>query len=185
MVAGQLARHSHIPTRTRQQFAAASSSVLDRMKPPAALRFIQNVESITFYRTVHQLNRELSTRLQTIREGNAKGQFAPGLYEIRGGRGFLHLNGVRGTTVTLREMFAHEFIHAVNGPKRELSESPEWQEAWKHDIVPKQSLTEQARRLPHEAMSELGGYWLSGQIDDSTMQSDFPMCLEYLQRFFT
>jgi len=84
------------------------------------------LESITIYRDVHQL-----------REGRGTSSGVMGYYRYSrhsDDSGELHLTAEGIPEGDQEDVVAHEFCHAVDGPRNVYSDNPEWKRVWKKEI---------------------------------------------------
>lgn len=115
----------------------------------------------------------------------AKGVEVGGAYSHSDGS--LHLNGgrVAGKPADHRpthQLYAHELTHAIDGPKGELSKSPEWGEIMAGEIaLPNHPLSRYASTQPKEGLAEFGRLVYGGDHDLAKVEKKFPRATAFFK----
>jgi hypothetical protein len=155
--AEQLSRSPGVPIQTIGAYAHAVSALLERLPPDALTRLRQNTTEVRFYATFEELTVDLARVEPKVRERMARGEPVGGAYS--GARRCLYLDGGDDETPNrdILNLYAHEFVHAIDGPGRLLSSSRAWTDAWQAEIRDKEvPLTPTAVRNPQEGFAEFG-----------------------------
>lgn len=186
-VAKAIGKNKHLTTEQRVEYFESTQRVVKAMSPKALARFNSGAAGgINFYSSMEELNKG-------VRAGfpNFKGQVA-GVYAHTKQSGSLHVDGGRmgesaaqmraaGRAVQSHELYAHEFAHSIDGPKLEISSSPEWQRAWREELQDG-ALTEYAGKKSSEGFAEFGRLVLSGEHNLAEIKRDYPKCFAVWQK---
>jgi hypothetical protein len=77
-------------------------------------------------------------------------------------------------------VYAHEFVHAIDGPDYEISRSATWGKLWQQELVNDQ-LTGYAGTMPKEGLAEFGRLVYGGQVDLAAVEREFPGCAKFFK----
>jgi len=109
-------------------------------------------------------------KLQAYKEKFDSGELKPGAaYSVRTGK--VHLDGDLNGNYPAHEVYAHILGHALNGPDKAVSKSPEWQDAWQSEV---KGLNKYAGKNPSEGMAEFSRLVYGGKMSPEDIQSKFP-----------
>ena len=159
-------KSSTLPHETKKRYMEAVRSVYQRMPKVAVERFNKYTSGATYYA-------DESTLTDAITGGDSSklgGKLARGAYESR--TGILHLDS-DNLGLKAREVYAHEFGHAIDGPDKEISSSREWMEAWKEEIQGG-GLTTYATTKPSEGLAEFTRLLYGTEHSDKLIRKKFP-----------
>jgi hypothetical protein len=154
-----LAQATHLFAAQQQEYQQAAHAVINQLSDEGARRLNQNLSGYRLFPDVEQLSAYAVSgysRLPSI----LRAFFAiSGAYnrqtrevEIDGG------SRLGPFTFTTQNSYAHELGHALDGPRRDISSTPDWNAAWRAEIAPS-SRFPNARRDPHEAWA-----WFAEQV---------------------
>ncbi len=161
-----LASSSHLKPGQRQHYQNAITTALNAMPAKAHDRIAKHVSEVGFHENPQALgeaavdaalldadmSREKLGKLQGYLSAFKSGKLKPGAaYQPKTGR--IHLDGDLSGDYQAHEVYAHALGHAIDGPKKEISGSPEWQEAWKAEIRGG-GLNKYATKTASEGMAE-------------------------------
>lgn len=178
---------SALSPEKQAEYAQAAERVFSQYTPQAASRFAAGIKQRSrFFSDNQALNdqfvQEYGTHpiAQAVREG--KGSIG-GMYKRSNG-GSLFLDGDWSrkrdpTGSKTHEVYAHEFMHAIDGPKNEISKSDAWQSAWKNEIVNK-GVSEYAWTEPAEGLAEFARLLYSGSAKPEVLKKNYPQCMRVL-----
>ncbi len=143
----------------------------DRMSAEAINRANQNIESIGLFDTQHEMQAHFERLTGKSYSANVAGGYA-------GKTKTLYM----GPSPDLKGTLAHEIMHAVDGPRYEISKSNEWQSAWKSEIATGK-ITKYATTSPEEGLAEFGRALLSGASSARYMKAEFPQSWAVLEKY--
>lgn len=184
---------THLTDEQKRQYFTAAHGILSRMSPKAAERFAAHQNRPPhFAADLRGINEEMAARLDAAGENTRAAEIRArrdptgGCYIHGGGQGaglILDgnaslaglLGGPHGYKNSTPHVYAHEFAHAIDGPKKEISNSPEWQEAAKEEIRP-DTLTRYAATKPSEGFAEFGRLLYAGSLSAEDVRQKFPKC---------
>lgn len=158
-----------------------AQEILGKLTPKALERFSANTDGVSYCP-------DLATVKETVQQalpdqaGALEGLEIAGCYLSYNTTGRLVLDGhpgeataaVMGTESALA-VHAHEYTHAIDGPKFELSKSPGWGDAWKQEIKAGK-LSKYATTDPTEGFAEFGRLLLGGEHDLEEVKYRYPKC---------
>lgn len=94
----------------------------------------------------------------------------------------------------VNQMYAHEWTHIIDGPKydkdtlkasHEMSDKPEWQDAWKSEIKSKDKknypLTQYGASKVTEGFAEFGRLLYAGKVSLDKVEERFPKCSKFFK----
>lgn len=174
--AEQLAKHPEISIERRGEYARAASVLFERMTPTALLRLVLHAREIRFYPNREDMTVSLARTFRGVFEELLQGTPIGGGYD--GAGRCLHLDGGdedhgdRGIVM----LYAHEFVHGIDGPRKEITRSRQWREAWQEEILP-QELSPLALVSPEEGFAEFGKLMYSGILDRRHLKKHYPRCV--------
>lgn len=183
MAAGLKASPGLTPAR-RKEYAEAAQEVLSRMPPRALDRFrAGQSEPPLFVPSIDAVNPALAGIFAGMPKVVAKLKAG-----VKLGAAYLSGGGVSGRLVldggdiwSAASVYAHEFGHAVDGPKKELSSSPAWQDAFAAELRGGQ-LNRYSGTSPAEGFAEFGRLLYGGQWTAEGVRKKFPRCFAYWQK---
>ncbi|ADB15103.1 hypothetical protein Psta_0413 [Pirellula staleyi DSM 6068] len=139
-------------------FRKSAQKVLDGMSDRAIYLSLKTVKRVSFYES-HDAFLKATKHLDRNEE-------SIGCYNYEECR--IYLNGGRETgeadNVTLAEMYAHEFCHAIDHGLRYISESQHWEKIWRKEFVKKKNLGKEAAQSPQEAWAYFGELVLTDPV---------------------
>ncbi len=163
----------------KQTYKASIANVTNAMPEEAIKRLSQNTKKVRFHATTEALTNkivsespEVKAKMEANEKKTGKKMGLKGAYNREHQQ--LDLNGAtkfEGKDISTEHFHAHEMAHAIDGPQHEISNSPEWQQAWKEEIQPGQ-LSKYAATTPAEGFAEFGR--LNYAAKDSAIQSKYP-----------
>jgi hypothetical protein len=168
-----------LPEKTAQAYREAAHAVAEKMTPEAIDRFNRHVMHTQFYGDSDQLRAGYERQVkQPLREGEELLGFCthyPGT-----GKTIVNLDEPDESHANRFHTYAHEFAHATDGPKHELSETDEWRSAWDAEIKQgKIPPSEYATTDQHEGFAE---YARMVMTMPAVAKRDFPRCWEFWRR---
>jgi hypothetical protein len=172
-----LNRHAALGETKRQACRATASQVLHALPAKALERFNKGAREYRFYGSCQDLTKGA---LPPSQLAAFAGKIAGGGYD--GSRKRLHLDGDTPRGQPARELYAHEFGHAVDGPEYEISSSPEWQEAYQSEIKPG-GLSDYAKTLPREGFAEFFRLVHGTDTDRAEIVKRFPKCSDVFKKW--
>lgn len=122
---------------------------------------------------------ELYGEYAAIRQALARGRSITGGYDSEN-RLLLLDGGDAHHAIVAR--YAHEFVHAMDGPERDLSNAVQWREAWAREIAAprlRQPLSGYARKSPREGLCEFGRVMYTEIISRAVLAVTHPHCTDY------
>lgn len=176
----------HLEPAQKKAYFDACQGVLSNMSPEAVARFAANVTGPPhFAADLAGVKKELLRRhrgnARVVEQLRAAGEIG-GAYAHGGGKASFVLDGgfTRQSGEALRDptatgIYAHEFSHALDGPRYEISGSKQWREAYAKEIAGGR-LTHYAAGKPSEGFAEFGRLVLSGRHDLAAIRAKFPRC---------
>ncbi len=169
----------------RKEYFQATQDVLLRMPAEAAVRIRKNLprgpEYVASKEDVRKALVSRHPKAASLAGNNIGGFYSLGATPrlvVDGGIEKVH-DLDKGGRNTVRGVYAHEFTHAIDGPKHELSESADWQAAFKAEIAGG-ALNRYAAKKPAEGLAEFGRLLYAGDHDIAEVKQRFPLC----HRFF-
>lgn len=157
----------------KDEYRAAIRVVIGRLTPLALARVQAEVREYKFYKSWQELTDAIRRKYPKMRiKGTIKGALDRD--------GSLHLNGggtLFGRPAKLEEFYAHEITHAIDGRGHEISNSPEWQEAWKAEIQDGAYLGPDSSRSPQEGFGEFGAMLLGSGTSADQVEEVMPRCV--------
>lgn len=191
---------SSSPHDRKATYADSVRSVVSRMPQAAHERLLQTVKGITFHPDINAIGKAayddamkspyptIDTQRNAFVGTNPDSLKAGGAYIIHNGH--LHIDGdfnqeqsasdKYGTLVKAHEIYAHEFGHAIDGPSKAISSSPNWKEAWNAEISgnwlsnEKAKLSRYAATSPEEGLAEFLRVLYASDISTDKIRHDFP-----------
>lgn len=156
--ADHLSQHPSLTPEHVKTYTQVAHKVWQKMPTEALSRITSNVESYSFYPTIAALTESIHKDYGPwLRDNGWSPQsFFGGMYDTLGG---LRLAGdnpeALRTPKTARGIYAHEFTHAIDGLRREISSSPAWHWAFVAELKDGQ-LNDYAATQRHEGLAEFG-----------------------------
>lgn len=165
---------------TKRVYADHAWSVLSRMSDGELKRFRKGCDHIVFHENMEQLNASVKSFYQL--HGKEFDRKAGGVYY--GAFKVVAVDGGGLGYAEAREIYAHEFMHAIDGPKHEISSSQEWQQAWSQEINhPSWPISSYATSKPSEGLAEFGRLLFSSPFSRQTLEKQFPACYAALKKY--
>jgi capsid protein len=176
-----------LPLEQKKAYFEACQTVLKRMSPAALQRFKAGVQAPTaFLPDTAGVKEEL---IHELRDNEKAVAYLKGVGEIGGayasnseGLKYLVLDGdPKSKTIATKNtaaVYAHEFGHGVDGPKKELSRKPEWQSAWEEEIKTGK-LNRYAASSTSEGFAEFSRLLHAGEHDREAVRKQFPRCYAF------
>lgn len=156
------------------QYASDAKHVISNMPNGSVERFSRYVQTISFRSHTSTLTKEMNDR-RTAKDGprfigQCGGWFDPDKGEIA-------VDG--GTTnASAKDIYAHEFAHAVDGPTYRMSRDKDWHSAWKQEIAtPDFPLSKYGASDPAEGFAEFGRLLFTGKYHEA--KTMFPKCYAF------
>jgi hypothetical protein len=199
---GHLARAAGLTAEQKSAYKGAAEHVLSRMSEKALEAFEKNVESVTFVKDLPSVNEEILARYarpdasdaarDAFRKKQVGGAYGGSDRRVIVDGGFDQTRDYpeqRYKNLKLtREIYAHEFAHAVDGPDHAHSHGEEWKAIYAEEInttdengLPR--LTGYARGdAPHEGWAEFGRLVFSGDHDPADIKAYFPKAYAYWEK---
>jgi hypothetical protein len=180
-----LARHANLPAARQQEYRAAAHAVFDQMTQAGLERLNRHLTGYRLFPDLVELN-------QYLRPGAPRQQIvlavrlnaaATGGYNATTGE--LEADGgwVIGSRVfSTQYVFAHESTHAVDGPQGEISGTPEWQNAWRAEVVPAFPGT-RAARGPGEGFARFGQVVYESGLSRQALEARYPLAVDVWRRW--
>lgn len=175
----------------RQHYHAAIDRVAASIPPAAHERIAKHVKEATFHPGLRELARavldegNISEEKRKIVEARiASGRALPGgAYNTR--RMSIHVDGDRtdsghrgkygSASSPAHAIYAHELGHAIDGPAKEISSSPEWQRAFADEINQgSHPLTDYAATKPEEGLAEFSRLLYGSDVPHAQIEREFP-----------
>jgi hypothetical protein len=182
LVHQSLVRHPRLPEEHRQEYQRSADAILERMTEHGLRRLRAHVNAFRFFNDVDEMMVELYGEYAAVRQAMAMGQTITDGYDpesrcllLDGGE---EDNPHRSTLAR----YAHEFVHAMDGPERELSNAVQWREAWEREIADRRKrrpLSLYARKSPREGLCEFGRLMYSEIIPRAVLAVTHPLCTTY------
>ncbi len=166
--------------------------------------YIANTKEVQFFSDTDELTAAVKVLIPVLQR-NLCGGF---LYTKKSPQGILFLDGGKskkgqlgamkggspleglGKSLTSHQTTSHEIAHAMDGPKRVISQSKEWQEAWQAEIADG-NLTHYASDIrpdKNESMAEgwaeLGRAIMGGAVPMDVIKAQFPKCYAVAQKYY-
>jgi hypothetical protein len=141
-----------VPPARLAAYHATAQAVIDALPAPAATRLYNRLFGGVFYKSVQTLNAEFQKRGGVVPGGQCAG-FA------QMNRGEVHLDQPTASGNERRGVYAHELGHIIDrgiGGQPPISSTPEWDAAWKEEIVGRGAISDYARTSALEGFAE---YW--------------------------
>ncbi len=165
----------------REQYASVLDHVVRTIPASALKRLDANERGITFHPDFKTLTAALAAKFPELLNAiTATGDVVAGLYDPAAGH--LYLDG--GTDEhDAAGIYAHEFSHAIDGPRFELSKAAEWRDAWQSEIVAGTSrLSAYATTSGLEGFAEFGRLLYAHDMPLDEVEKRFPKCSAYWKR---
>lgn len=206
---------SGLPEHVKADYAASAAAVLAKMPALAHDRASKSLGKPTaFYGdtkslgigvtnsalTIPTITPEQRAKVERQQAAIKSGALVIGGALLSGGGGQLHLDGGMkaregqvmagahgGTEQSAREVYAHEFMHAVNGPQKQISNSSRWMEAYTSEIGADASkggeprLTQYAHTNPDEGLSEFARLLYGGVVPLDRVEREFPISSKFFK----
>jgi Protein of unknown function (DUF935) len=100
--------------------------------------------------------------------------------------GTIHLDGAANSNFPISQVYAHALSHAIDGPDHAISNSPEWQAAWKAEIAGKLSeepkLNRYAQGDPSEGFAEFGRLVFGSNASAAKIEEKYPLAVAALKK---
>lgn len=184
-----LASQAHLTPEQQQAYGDAAESVIGRMSQSAQARVFQNTKMFNWYGSTQELTDTMASTHKSFAAIQARGGTAGGGYDANSG---LHLDGdeEKGSyRVSRDELYAHEMAHAIDGPRLEYSNSPEWTSAWAEEIGDqrpvegqKAKLTNYATTSSREGFAEFGRLIYGANRSRAKIETMFPKCVAFWKK---
>jgi hypothetical protein len=177
-----------IPPEQKRQYYQAVHDTTRHLSDSALHRLEKHGESFRFYGDTSELTGSLAKDSKTFAKLQADGRRAAGAYHP--GTHTLHLDGgakVTGEHIASADrtagVYAHEIAHAIDGPKREISKSPDWAAAWQEEIAGAKAISDYAGTNATEGLAEFGRLALGGALDRHQLRAHFPKCVAVWEKW--
>lgn len=193
---------THLPAsmspEQRGHYASQCAIVLDQMGENALNRFVAGSKEIHFKSSVEDLNKTIAEIYPVLTKRITEGKIlCAGLYDPAVLTGFskLYLDGDLPPGVMSKKSeeafhtYAHEFMHAIDGPNKEISQSEEWGQAWESEIVKNTfPVSKYATTSLSEGLAEFGRLLYTQAVGSpeehhEQMVKWFPKCMAVLDKF--
>jgi len=179
----QIQGMAHLSAANKKHYSESVKKVLGRMPEAALKRFAQHAKGFTFHDTSQSLNQYFSARHPAIQKLVAQGGKIGGAYQPSKGQFHLDGNILQETSKHFRSKneasahhtYAHEFAHAVDGPKHEISGGLEWQAAFKAEIAGGK-LSRYATTEASEGFAEFARLAWASDHGAAKIERHFPRC---------
>jgi hypothetical protein len=165
-----------VPPVTGGEYRSVLIGLLNNLSAQALRLHCEHVTEYRFYASFDDLTRSFCNKYPAVRsrlKGTLKGVFDRD--------GILHLNGgglLFGKFAPLREFYAHEVTHSIDGTAHEISGSDSWRQAWMSEIasgcLPGMNLSKGER----EGFAEFGRILLGTEIMRQEIAQVMPNCLK-------
>lgn len=194
---------SALPPEQAAEYGAAAAAVLSRIPAAGRDRMAKALGGGSkFYPDAHSLGLgvmdaaiaaaetpEQAAKLSATRADMAAGKRRIGGAYMRTAGGSVHLDGGMSTAPkggphggraqAASEVYAHEFGHAIDGPGKEISRSPEWAEAYAKEIGPaagpEPRLSGYATTSAAEGFAEFARLVYGGKVPAAEVERAFPL----------
>lgn len=169
----------------------AASAAIGRMPPAATKHLEDGMKAIRFTQSPSDIvptllsnatpseQYELNNRYQ----GKTIGGVYAHSFEGKPGHTMVIADGdYRG--IPASEVHAHEFTHAIDGPSKKFSASPEWKNAWHAEIMNKQAnhLSDYARDNPSDGFAEFGRLVYGQGANRKTLREKWPAATRFWEK---
>jgi hypothetical protein len=177
-------RMSDISERQIAYYTKVVNECLSDMSQGAVDRLSESLSGMRFYGDLNRITADFISRGRSVPLGSyIAGFYGPATSTI-------YLDGgknARGQVVTtdIKGTYIHEMTHAIDGPKFEISNSLEWQNAWQNEIKSKGTISAYASDSPLEGFAEFGRasassspllFLTSRETRERYFEKNFPEC---------
>ncbi len=181
---------AHLSPEQKAYYGKSVREVVGRMTPKMLERFTANVKGAPHFAANPEAVKAYLVSVAEkvgkpeVVEKMKKATNTGGAYIRRGASGSFVLDGDRPTKTgkfvedSAASVYAHEFAHAIDGARKELSTSPAWQEAFRGELQ-KGKLTKYAGTDPTEGFAEFGRLILGGKFAHADIEKAFPASFAY------
>ena len=183
---------SSVPRDQHEAYHAAIHEVAKRIPAAGHERITRHLKAITVHPSTATMTDHLAGQHRGVGEIASKGGHVRGLYDPTSGT--IHGNGpiersehqdVLGKKRTnTGEAYAHELMHAIDGPDFELSAHPDWKYAHKHEIAKRGAtapLSHYARQDEKEGLAEFGRLIYGTDMPLDEVEQRFPKASAYIK----
>ena len=179
-------KESVLSPEQAKYYESEAHSVIGKFNAVAHKRFKEGCNKITFKSDLDALNDGLVEAVPILEEWRKKGGIAAGVY-----LGKKKEVMIDGEAPNYREgdkqrepkqTYAHEFMHAIDGPEREISSDKEWLNAWQQEIVGPKRLSKYAGTKPSEGLAEFGRF-IYAHASPEEGNKRFPQCFAVLKKY--
>ncbi len=169
----------HIPPEQSAFYHTACRSVFGRMTEAAVARFHDHTDDMKFFSSKDRLTEALAKEYpEEIAEYTSRGLLISGGYSVDTRQ--LYLDGDNPAwRLSVEGVYAHEMSHAIDGPKHELSNSADWEAAWKNEIKGR-GPSRYAGKNTTEGFAEFGRLALGG-YPLRELERSYPACAKFWQ----
>jgi hypothetical protein len=179
-----------IPLDKTGKIKASAEKVIGSWTDKAVREFTQNIDELHIYPTMDDLTDSDPELRRMLGSGpNAKvGGFYKVQRDVENGTRSMNIDGGRDTGEswgnsgegTTESIYAHEFMHAVDGAGEQFSHTARWYEVAGEEINrPSNPLSKYARSSPAEAFAEFGR--LIYDKGRKYAKENFPKCYGYFE----
>jgi hypothetical protein len=163
---------TELPLEIRSHYATSLHKVLRSLTPEALARHHANTKGFRFYSSPAEL-----TEAFLAKYPNARQVVKKDLKAAFDTDGILHLNGASGSfdRLGIREIYAHEITHSIDGNEHEISDSSSWRDAWNAERCMQST---NGKKNPKEGLAEFGQWLLGSGLRREQMRQLMPKCLE-------
>lgn len=177
-----------LPPEIKADYHHAIKTVIVRMTDKALKRTEDNLSKVHVYRNTRALNQGLYDSIPEAREVIDAGGGIMGAYHRKPGMlwgtaGELHIDGTLPGEHDTSETYAHEMGHVLDGVDMEITESDEWYEAWRDEIIGpaietgKPPLSHYGCTSSGEGFAEMSRLIHSGNKSLKSVEKRFPKCI--------
>lgn len=158
----------------------AFQSVVAKLPKKAVERVSRHLGAVRVHATSEPVTKEWLDRTFGLHKLKA-GEAILGFYSTHDGA--LWVDGVETADAenSRRGVWSHEMGHVIDGPKFELSKSPEWQEAFAAEIAGKQ-LSDYAATSACEGFAEFCRAVYGTDVERAKVAALFPRCTAFFQK---
>lgn len=177
------------PSLARDRFTKHLQSGAHFYKDPKAV----SLGATDFAAKLPGLNDAQRAKVAQTRTKIENGDLVIGGAYLKASGGSLHLDGgIPGTSggthgskaQSTAEVYAHEFMHAVDGVDEQISKSARWLEAYDKEIGPKSGepqLSGYAQTKPSEGLAEFGRLVYGGLVPLDRVEREFPVASKFFK----
>jgi hypothetical protein len=169
----------------KAEYREHAHAVMDRMSTTALEQMNKGARSYEFHPSLEALTASMKAREAKLSSMSPDARIG-GAYDGRSRTlildgGGLHMQGVTDP-VQAQGLYAHEMAHAVDGPFKSISSTPEWRTAFRDELKGGQ-LSKYGATVEHEGLAEFGRALWGGAHSKDEVEKQFPRCAAVFKRY--